>query len=358
MRRREFIRTMAGASLALGLPGCAGNGASAGTATVMTVLGAVDATDLGVTLAHEHLYADLRPHAEQAASPMAPDMDAVEQVVLPYLRDLRRLGCRSLVDCTATTLGREPRLIRQLSRQSGLHMLTVTGAYVAANGRFIPPYARVESEAQLAARWTGEWNDGIDGSGVRPGLIKLGIEGDPLTEIERKVLRAAARTHLATGLVIAAHTGPWADVEPGRNARCAFAQLDVLEEAGVAPTAWIWTHAQNEARGSHHVRAGQRGGWVSFDGFRPGQEDAYIAMLDRMREAALLDRVLVSQDAGWYNAGQPRGGEFKPYTPLFTALIPALRRHGFDEDEIATLLVRNPSRAFAIRTRRLEVPST
>lgn len=352
MHRREFVRAFAASSFVLALPACVRSGAGTRPgASVMTVNGPLDASELGMTLAHEHLFADLRPHDEQVARPLPVDVDDVVEVVLPYLQRIRQLGCQTLVDCTATTLGRNPALIRRLSEASGLHMLTVTGAYVAAGGRFIPPYVRDDTDAQLAARWIGEWRDGIDGTDVRPGLIKMGVEGDPLTDLERKVLRAAARTHLETGLVIAVHTGPWSEVEPGRNGRCAFAQLELLEAAGVAPSAWIWVHAQNEVQGSHHVRAAQRGAWVSFDGFRPGQEAQYVGLLDRMREAGQFERVLVSQDAGWYNAGQPRGGEFKPFDPLFTALVPALRASGYGHDDIHALLVLNPARAFAIRER-------
>jgi len=345
---------LAASSLALAWPkhACAAEGISPGQ--LMTVAGPIAAGDAGMTLTHEHLYADLRPFDEQVAKPLPPDVDAVVAVVLPYLQAIRRLGCRTLVDCTATTLGRNPALIRRLSEASGLHMLTTTGAYLAAGGRFIPPYVREETDEQLAARWLAEWRNGIDGTGVRPGLIKLGVEGDPLTGLERKALRAAARTHLQSGLAIAVHTGPWSAVEPGRNARCAFAQLDLLQAAGVAPSAWIWVHAQNEVESRHHIEAARRGGWVSFDGYRPGQEDAYVAMIARMREAARLDRVLVSQDAGWYNAGEPGGGEFKPYAPILTTLLPALRKHGFDAAAIRTLFTENPARAFGVR--RIQPP--
>lgn len=352
MHRRHFVAGLIASPIALAWAEGNGVAATGSDAQVMTVQGPIAAADLGLTLAHEHLYADLRPYTEQLAKPLTPDMDAVTAVVLPQLQAIRRLGCRSLVDCTATTLGRDPRLIRHLSQASGLHMLTTTGAYLAAGGRFIPPYVREESSAQLAARWTGEWRDGIGGSGVRPGLIKLGVEGDPPSELERKVLQAAARTHLDTGLVIAVHTGPWAEVEPGRNARCAFAQLDLLEAAGVAPSAWIWVHAQNETQAEQHVRAAHRGAWVSFDGFRPGQEARYLALLGRMREEGLLEHVLLSQDAGWYNAGVPGGGEFNPFHPLLSELLPALREAGFGEDEVHTLLVRNPARAYAFGSRR------
>lgn len=351
MHRRELIGALAALPLAIGLPGCAQvDGVKAKGRQVMTVAGPIDASTLGMTLTHEHLFADLRPYAEQGATPIPLDADDVVQVVLPYLREIRRLGCRSLVDCTATTLGRNPALLKQLSQASGLHILTVTGAYVAAGGRFVPSYVMDESDEELAARWIGEWRHGIGDTRVRPGLIKLGIEGDPLSATERKVLLAGARAHLETGLVIAAHTGPWAEVEPGRNARCAFAQLDLLQGAGVDPSAWIWVHAQNEVQGDQHVRAAGRGAWVSFDGFRPGQETGYVAMLGRLRDEGFLERVLVSQDAGWYNAGQPRGGEIKPFDPIFTSLIPAMRAQGFDEGQIQTLFVHNPARAFVVRT--------
>lgn len=357
MHRRNFLATLALSSLGLAMASGArrARAASEADGRVMTVDGPVDAADLGMTLVHEHLYADLRPWDEQVAKPLPPDLDEVVAVVLPHLQAIRRQGCRTLIDCTATTLGRDPLLIRRLSRASGLHMLTVTGAYLAAGGRFIPPYVREETDEALAARWIGEWQDGIEGSGVRPGLIKLGVEGDPLGELERKVLRAAARTHRETGLVIAVHTGPWSEVAPGRNARCAFEQLDLLEAAGVAPSAWIWVHAQGEVQAEHHVRAARRGGWVSFDGFRPGMVDRYLELLGRMREEGLLHRVLVSQDAGWYNAGQPRGGEFSPFHPVFTELIPALRGNGFDDDAIHALFVRNPAQALAFdrRPRRM-----
>lgn len=350
MHRRELIGALAALPLAFALPGCAQVGEARGKGRqVMTVTGPIDAAALGMTLTHEHLFADLRPYSEQIATPI-PLTDDVVEVVLPYLQEIRRLGCRSLVDCTATTLGRNPALIKRLSQASGLHMLTVTGAYVAAGGRFVPPYVVEETDEALAARWIGEWRHGIGDTGVRPGLIKLGIEGEPLSATERKVLHAGARTHRETGLVIAAHTGPWAQVEPGRNARCAFAQLDLLEGVGVEPSAWIWVHAQNEVQGDEHVRAARRGAWVSFDGFRPGQEAAYVAMIGRMRDEGFLERVLVSQDAGWYNAGQPRGGEFNPFHPIFTLLIPALRQHGFDESQIRMLFLHNPARAFAVRT--------
>ena len=73
-----------------------------------------------------------------------------------------------------------------------------------------------------------------------------------------------------------------------------------------------------------------------------------------MKKDGLLHRVLISHDAGWYNVGEPEGGEFRRYTAIFTKLIQALKNNGFSEEEITQLLVSNPQRAFSIKVRTIK----
>lgn len=352
MDRRTFLQTLLAASAATTLPACVPAGyRAAGPRRVMTVNGLIDAAEMGMTLTHEHLFANLQPYKEQVSNPVRYDPDEVVEVVLPYLARIRELGCRTLIDCTATHLGRNPALIKRLSDASGLHLLTLTGNYAAAGQRFLPPYVFSDSAEALAARWIDEWHHGIEGTGIRPGLIKIAFDGGPLPPVEQKLIRAAAVAHRETGLVIGAHTGAWGDVTAGANAESAFAQLDQLEDAGVAPSAWIWMHAHNEPDFPQLVRAAQRGAWVSLDGFRPDSVVDYVNMVTRMRDEGLLHRVLVSQDAGWYTAGEPRGGDFNPFHPVFTSFIPALKEAGFTDAGIGTLFIDNPAEAFSIRVR-------
>ena len=60
-----------------------------------------------------------------------------------------------------------------------------------------------------------------------------------------------------------------------------------------------------------------------------------------MKKNKLLHRVLISHDAGWYNVGDPGGGEFRRYTAIFTKLVQALKNNGFRDEEITQLLVSN-----------------
>jgi phosphotriesterase-related protein len=70
-----------------------------------------------------------------------------------------------------------------------------------------------------------------------------------------------------------------------------------------------------------------------------------------MRKHELLDRVLISHDAGWYSVGDPKGGDFRPYETLFTEFLPALKEAGFSDADIELLTVTNPAKAFTIGVR-------
>jgi len=297
---------------------------------------------MGFTLSHEHILANFQPLQDRKKQPWTYDLDEVVQVVLPYLQQIKKLGCRTFVDCTAVALGRDPRLLKRLSEVSGLHILTVTGNYAAVNAQFLPPYVFSDSVEALAQRWIDEAKNGIEGTGIRPGLIKLGFNGGPLTDAEQKLIRAAAITHRKTGLTIGAHTGP---------AVSAFAQLSILQQSGIDPSAWIWIHAQNEKDPSQHIEAARMGAWVSFDGVSPETLKTHVDLVKRMKNENLLHRVLVSQDAGWYHVGQPHGGAFRAFDTVFTEFIPAIRTVGFTQTDIGTLFNDNPAAAFSISIR-------
>lgn len=306
---------------------------------IQTVRGPVEPSDLGRTLIHEHVLVDFI--GAERASKSRYDADEVFHVALPHLRKLRELGCRTLVECTPAYLGRDPLLLQRLSKASGVRLLTNTGYYGASGGKYLPAHAHTESAAQLAARWTTEAREGIEGTGIRPGFIKIGVDGAPLPEVNRKLVRAAALTHRATGLTIHQHTGSGA---------AALEALDLLRELKVVGRAFVWVHAQSEADRGLHLEAARRGAWVEFDGVGPGQVEKHVELVLAMHRAGFLKQVLVSHDAGWYHVGEPGGGDFRGFESLFLDFLPALRKAGVTDREIRTLLVDNPRRVLTPRS--------
>ena len=117
------------------------------------------------------------------------------------------------------------------------------------------------------------------------------------------------------------------------------------------PSAWIWIHAHGEPDSAQHIAAARRGAWVELDGIDRRSLERHVGFVTRLRDAGLLERVLISQDAGWYSVGQASGHMGRSYEVMFTDFLPALRERGFSAAEIDTLLVRNPARAFAVSVR-------
>ena len=142
--------------------------------------------------------------------------------MLPYLQQVRKLGCDALVECTPAYLGRDPQLLKRLSEASGVRILSNTGYYGAAKDKHLPAFAFTETAEQLAARWIREAERGIDDTSIKPAFMKIGVDEAPLSDVDAKLVRAAAITHRATGLPIASHTGTGA---------AAMAELDLLEAA-------------------------------------------------------------------------------------------------------------------------------
>lgn len=339
MNRRDAIASIA-CGLRIGLVRRAAGDDVSGR--VLTVRGAIEPSEMGRTLPHEHVLCDFR--GAEFAGTSVVDENEVAAAVRPHLERIRELGIRTFVDCTPAYIGRDVRLLAHLSEATGLHILTNTGYYNAAGGKFLPAHARRESADQLAARFIAEARDGIEGSSIRPGFIKIGVDGGALSADSRKLVEAAARAHAETGLVIAAHTG---------DSIAAEEQAAILEQRGVQLSAWIWVHANNapRERWDRLVTLANRGAWIEFDGVGPDTVVRHVMLVKHMAENSSLSRVLISHDAGWYTVGTPRGGTIRPYDTLSTKLIPALRDAGIPESDITRLIVDNPREAFTIRKR-------
>lgn len=309
---------------------------------IMSVKGPIPASKMGMTLTHEHVLVDFI--GADSISEKRWDKPKVAEIALPFLRKIKELGCQTFIECTPAYLGRDPLLLKSISDSSGLNILTNTGFYGAGNDKYMPGYAFVETADQIAQRWIEEWDKGIDDTGIKPGFIKIGVASSSLSDLHKKLVTAAARTHLSTGLTIASHTGPSIP---------AFEELDILRKEGVSPEAFIWVHAQVEKDITSHIKAAKMGAWISLDGINDNNLDDYIRLLKNMKENKLLDKVLLSHDAGWYHPGEQNGGEYRGYSTLFIRLLPLLRKENFSEREIHQLLVTNPAEAFTIRVRKI-----
>ena len=304
---------------------------------IHTLNGPVEADSLGLVLPHEHLFTDLRgPHIQDYAR---GDPAAVVKVVGPFLTEAAAAGVTALVECSTVGVGRNLEVLQRLAEATSIQIIPPAGVYRDA---YIPNSMRDLSEGELAELWTKELTDGIEGTSVRAGFIKLAMSDDAPMPLEIRNLRAAAKASQSTGAVIASHT---------IGGKLAHQEMDVLEEAGLDLRRFIWVHAQTEPDVSILEAAARRGAYVELDSVgAPFQVQAeLLETVTAMIESGFADHLLLSHDAGWYNPAHPEGlpeGGYRGYTALTTDFIPALLKRGVSEEQVRLITVTNPAKAF------------
>ena len=287
-------------------------------------------------LSHEHVLVDFI--GADSIQFHTWDHDAVIAEVMPFLEEIKAYEVDYFVDATPAYLGRDVLLLEKIAKKTRIKIVTNTGLYGAGKNKYLPNYVQKISAEDLAEKWISEFEKGIDGTSIRPGFIKIGVDtADPLDTLQQKLVKAAAITNLRTGLTIASHTGKAIGLWP---------QLEILGEMGVSPAQFIWVHAQAEEDNSNYLKAATMGCWISLDGLGWDVE-RHLEKLIYAKEHGILDRILLSHDAGWYDP-QKEQQKIAPYTNIFTKLLPELRAHGFTDKEIKLLLSVNPAKAFAI----------
>jgi phosphotriesterase-related protein len=305
---------------------------------IHTVHGPVEIDSLGLILPHEHLFTDLRgPHVPDYAQGNAA---AVIEVVKPYLAEAAAAGVTALVECSTVGVGRNLSMLQSLAQATPIRIVVPTGVYRDA---YIPESLRKTSENELADLWTQELTEGIEGTPVQAGFIKLAMSDDGPTELEVRNLRAAAKASQNTGAVIAVHT---------IGGQIAKKEMEILEEAGLDLGRFIWVHAQTEPDFSILEEAARRGAFIELDTVgapfqsQPELLDTALALV----EAGFIDRLLLSHDAGWFDPsradGRPEQG-YRGYTALTKDFIPELLKRGVSEEQVRQITVNNPANAFA-----------
>ena len=224
------------------------------------------------------------------------------------------------------------RVLRECARQSGLNIVTCTGAF---QGKGVSTQIRAARVEEIAELWVREYEDGIAGTDIRPGFIKIALDNGPLSHLQKKILRAAVRTSLRTGLPIMAHVLLPETMCEG---------LEILKEEQLPLHRFIWAHSDSEEDVEAMVAMGQEGIWLEIDSIGLFSHEKHIKMLKRLINAGLLERILLSQDRGWYVVGPDKAKYVNPYHPLLTEFIPACRKNGLTEESIKQMLVLNPAR--------------
>lgn len=222
---------------------------------IHTLTGPVEVEALGLILPHEHLFTDLRGPLVPGYAQAEPE--AVVRLLEPYLADAATSGVTALVECSTLGVGRNLTILSRLAEVSPIRIIAPTGVYREA---FTPASLREISEADLADLWIRELTEGIEGTSIRAGFIKLAMSDDGPTALEIRNLRAAANASQTTRAVIASHTV---------GGTVAGKEMDVLEEAGLDLRRFIPCPDRNKSDGIIGGSAARGISGIRFGGSAP-----------------------------------------------------------------------------------------
>jgi phosphotriesterase-related protein len=302
------------------------------SAAIRTVTGGLRPGEVrGPVLAHEHLALDLSRGGDPEAV-LRPDAHGA--AVAAELAGLRReFGLGLVVELTCRGMGRDPAALAAISRRSGVPVVAATGWYY---GRFLPGEVASDPD-RLAAVLAAEAAGGMDGTGVRPGVIgEVGTGGQRPSAAEARVLRAAARAALGTGLSVATHA------HLGRGGP---EQLALLTAEGLPPHRVSIGHQDLLDDPGVHRELAAAGAYVAFDTVgkeRYAGDAARLRLVLALVGAGYADRALLSCDISRHGYLAARGGH--GYGHLLRSFVPRLRAAGLGDGTIDLMVRRNPVR--------------
>ena len=338
---------------------------------VQTVTGPIDPGDLGVTLSHEHVFVDQSPFTSPPPQASARDLhyQPVSQENIGFLRHhyfrnadngrvfdiegaieevalYKQFGGGGLIDVTSMGVGRDPMGLARVSRATGVHII-MGGSYYQ---RLVhPPDMDDLSEDDLVTRIVADITEGADGTRIKTGVIGEVGCGWPLSDNERKAVRASGRSHRVTGAPVLIH--------PGRDDTAPVEILDELVDVGADMAQTVMGHVERTVFDYTTLKeVAERGCYINWD--LVGTETSYYGAykvksmpndavkMDQMGwmvSEGYGDRILIGQDLANKSRLMRYGGHGLCYLP--SNIVPRMRSRGFGEEDIHKMLVDNPAAA-------------
>lgn len=316
---------------------------------VQTVLGPIDPAKLGFTLPHEHIFAGSAGILETWPT-LVGGRAAFRDRVVEKLETMKAEGVDTIVDVTPSDIGRDIRFLEDVSRRSGVQIVACTGHWLNPS---LTMAARTVDE--LADFFRLEIEHGIDGTDIKPGVIKVATDREGVTPFLEKALRAAARASKATGTPVTTHT--YAVGRIGEK------QAEIFEAEGLSPTSVCLGHSDETTDMDYLTGLARRGYTLGMDhnpqGLRPPAAglpswQQRATTVKQMIDAGFTDKLFLSND--WYFGVTIAGtgamdvmDKLNPDGMLFVTrkTIPYLKQLGVTDAQIRAITVDNPRRFFS-----------
>ena len=312
-------------------------------AVIESVSGPLDESDLGLTLAHEHLRTSSETIREQF--PHLYDPEAELKAAVAEVRRAQEHGVKTIVDPACMDIGRDVRLAQRVVEESGIQLIMCTGIY-GVHYTYLPHHFQTRDLDYVTDAFVHDIEVGIQGTDVKAAFLKCAVDEPGITNDVDRVLRAAARAGDRTGRPIMVHTHP--------GTRRGLEAMDVFEDEGVDPSKVVVAHTGDTDDLDYIEELLGRGPFIGMDRYGldiilpAEQRNATVIAL---AERGYADRMMISQDAcafiDWYPEEMRSMVPNWHFTYVFEEILPALREGGVTGEQITTMMEENPARWLA-----------
>lgn len=309
------------------------------TRSLVTVTGPLAPNQASITDAHNHLW--IEPVLGAGAG--APVLNSRGPIV-SELKDYRRAGGRTIVDCQPRGSGRDGRMLMELADASGVHIIAATGYHLQ---RYYPSdFWLFDASAEEASEFfVGELMLSLEETRAmyqtaRAGFIKMACE---------KTVRASSQSLMEAVAIAASETGAAVEIHTERGAD-AENIVSTMVRFGLAPQRIVLCHMDKLPDFALHRALAERGVMLEYDTFyRPKYqpEENVWPLLERMIAANLWGQVAVATDMAepkmWSRMGGGPG-----LAGLITQIQPRLERLGTAREVVEGLIGGNIARRLAL----------
>lgn len=311
---------------------------------VQSVLGPIDSDKLGQILAHEHITC-MDWSMRMSFGLKYFDFDWVAKTGAAMLKKAREeWGIQTLVDGTPINLGRDVKLLAEVSKGSGVNIIASSGFYYQDE-----PCLSARSAEELDEWLDQECTEGLEGTDILPGILKSAVGADGITPMLSNVLTAVGRVSARRQLPIFCHHD--VRVKSGMDI------LDIFEKSQADISRVIVGHSGDTDDRDYLLSMLKRGCFLGMDRF--AYCDVTLSMDERVRvivdlfQKGYAKQLLLSHDYGVYMGFQgtmedekkkERANNGVDFTLIHRKVLPALQRYGLTEQDLQLLMVENPRR--------------
>lgn len=338
---------------------------------VQTVCGAIAPEQLGFTLPHEHIFWDLNIYLPKDLDIQDENDPRNQNICLENLTQVRskfqqysrnviqhdpniaekelfwfkEAGGGTICDCTVRGIGPRPQLLKEVSAHTGVNVILGTGFY--CHNALTDKENRLDKH-QKAEQITKDLQDGFEGTDIKAGFIKIGVESIR-SEEDRASLAAAAIAQKQTGASILIH-------QPGIEHQ-ANDIFEVLTAHGGDLSRTVMCHCDPLLPDLDYIDAmAKAGAYISFDFFGldgvlgktlflPTDKDrifSILALIDR----GDLENIVISHDTVYKTMLRQFGGY--GYAHIQKDVWPLMLANGYTQDILDQISIQNPMEIFSL----------